>query len=64
MMSGLLDLTALELGRKIQAQEVTAMEALDAVFGQIDKKEKEIHAYVTIDRENAYKQAQKVQAGN
>lgn len=61
-MSGLLDLTALELGRKIQAQEVTAMEALDAVFGQIDKKEKEIHAYVTIDRENAYKQAQKVQA--
>lgn len=57
MMSGLLDLTALELGRKIQAQEVTAMEALDAVFGQIDKKEKEIHAYVTIDRENAYKQA-------
>ena len=38
------------------------MEALDAVFGQIDKKEKEIHAYVTIDRENAYKQAQKVQA--
>ena len=44
MMSGLLDLTALELGRKIQAQEVTAMEALDAVFGQIDKKEKEIHA--------------------
>ena len=61
MMSGLLDLTALELGRKIQAQEVTAMEALDAVFGQIDKKEKEIHAYVTIDRENAYKQAQKVQ---
>ena len=61
-MSGVLDLTALELGRKIQAQEVTAMEALDAVFGQIDKKEKEIHAYVTIDRENAYKQAQKVQA--
>ena len=40
MMSGLLDLTALELGRKIQAQEVTAMEALDAVFGQIDKKKK------------------------
>ena len=62
MMSGLLDLTALELGRKIQAQEVTAMEALDAVFGQIDKKEKEIHAYVTIDRENAYKQARKVHA--
>ncbi|CVI68742.1 Glutamyl-tRNA(Gln) amidotransferase subunit A [Clostridiales bacterium CHKCI001] len=60
-MSGLLDLTALELGKKIQAQEVTAMEALDAVFQQIDKKEKEIHAYVTIDRENAYKQAQKVQ---
>src|SRR5699024_1842537 len=62
MMSGLLDLTALELGRKIQAQEVTAMEDLDAFFEKIDKKEKEIHAYVTIDRENAYKQAQKVQA--
>lgn len=31
-------------------------------LGRLIKKEKEIHAYVTIDRENAYKQAQKVQA--
>ena len=60
-MSGLLDLTAVELGKKIQSQEVTAIEALDEVFGQIDKREKEIHAYVTIDREAAYKRAADVQ---
>lgn len=61
-MSGLLDFTALELGSKIQAHEVTAIEALDAVFAQIDKREQKIHAYVTIDREAAYEQAKKVQA--
>lgn len=60
-MSGLLDLTAVELGKKIQSQEVTAIEALDEVFGQIDRREKEIHAYVTIDREAAYKRAADVQ---
>lgn len=60
-MSGLLDLTAVELGKKIQSREVTAIEALDEVFGQIDRREKEIHAYVTIDREAAYKRAADVQ---
>ena len=60
-MSGLLELTALELGSKIQSREVTATEVLDEVFRQIHKRENAIHAYVTIDREAAYKRAADVQ---
>ena len=34
-------LTAVELGKKIQAKEVTVKEAVEACFAQIDKVEKE-----------------------
>ena len=36
-------------------------EALDAVFAQIDQTEDRYHAYVTLDKEGAYKQADAVQ---
>ncbi len=36
-------------------------EALDAVFAQIDQTEGRYHAYVTLDKEGAYKQADAVQ---
>ena len=35
-------LTAVELGKKIQAKEVTVKEAVEACFAQIDKVEKEL----------------------
>ena len=35
-------LTAVELGKKIQAKEVTVKEAVEACFAQIDKVEKQI----------------------
>ena len=35
-------LTAVELGKKIQAKEVTVKEAVEACFAQIDKVEKEV----------------------
>ena len=42
----LLKLTALELGEKIKAKEVTVREAVDAVIGQIRESESEIHSFV------------------
>ena len=35
---GILDLTALELGRKIKAKEITSVEAVQAVLKQIRKQ--------------------------
>lgn len=55
------DLTAVELGRKIQAGEVGVREAVEAAFGQIDKVEEDVHGFVTIDREGAFRQADEVQ---
>ena len=57
----ILGLTALELGRKIKARELTAMDAVRAVLEQIKQKEPSIHAYVTIDEEGALRRATKVQ---
>ena len=57
----LLKLTALELGGKIKAKEVTVREAVDAVIGQIKEAESEIHSFVTIDEEGAYAQAEEIQ---
>ena len=57
----LLKLTALELGEKIKAKEVTVREAVDAVIGQIKEAESEIHSFVTIDEEGAYAQAEEIQ---
>ena len=50
-------LTAVSLGKKIKEKEISVREALDAVFAQIDQTESQYHAYVTIDREGAYRQA-------
>ena len=54
-------LTAVSLGKKIKEKEISVREALDAVFAQIDQTEGRYHAYVTIDKEGAYKQADAVQ---
>ena len=58
----LLNLTAVELGKKIQNKETTAVEATQAVLEQIEKQEPTIHSYVTVDKEGALEQAKKVQA--
>lgn len=58
---GLLDDTAVELGKKIKSGEVTVKEAVTACLDQIEKVESTIHAYVTIDREGALKKAEEVQ---
>ena len=58
----ILELSALELGRKIKAGEVTAVEAVKASLEQIKQKEPDIHAYVTVDEEGAVERAREVQS--
>ena len=48
------DLTALELGAKIQAGEVSAVDAARACLARIEEKEPTVHAFVTVTPEAAY----------
>lgn len=57
----LLEWTALMLGKRIQAGEVSVKEALDAVFDAVRRKEERVHSFVTLDEEGAYARAGQVQ---
>lgn len=48
----LMSLTAVELGRKIRAGEVTATEAAQEALAQIREKEDSIHSFVTVREED------------
>lgn len=58
---GLMNLTAVELGKKIKAKEVTVKEAVQAAIAQIEKSEDALNCYVTVDKEGALKKAEEVQ---
>lgn len=57
----ILDLTAVELGKKIKSKEITAVEATKAALAQIKALEPELNCFVTVDEEGAVKRAQEVQ---
>ncbi len=57
----LLELTAVELGKKIKAGEVTVEEATRAALDAIKAKEEQVHSFVTIDEEGAMNRAKEVQ---
>ncbi len=57
----LMNLTAVELGKKIKAKEVTVKEAVEAAIAQIEKNENTLNCYVTVDKEGALKKAEEVQ---
>ncbi len=57
----LMSLTAVELGRKIKAKEVTVKEAVTAALDAIEAKETKVNSFVTVDREGALKRAEEVQ---
>ena len=57
----ILELSAVALGEKIQAKEISVKEATTAVLDQIKKVEDDVHSYVTVDEEGALKQADAVQ---
>ena len=58
----LMSLTAVELGRKIKEKDVTVEEAVTAALDAIEKREAQVHSFVTVDREGALKRAKEVQA--
>ena len=59
--------TAVALGEKIKAGQISAVEATEAALEQIRRMEPSIHSYVTVDEEGAVRQAklaqQKIEAG-
>ena len=57
----LMSYTAVELGRKIKAKEITAVEAAEAALDAIKAKEEKINGFVTVDEEGALKRAAEVQ---
>lgn len=61
MAVGILDCTAVELGKKIQAGEVSVREAVEAVIEQIEQTEGTYHCYITWDKEGALRQADLIQ---
>ena len=58
----ILEYSAVELSAAIREGRVTATDAMEAVFARIDAREKDINAYVTIDREQAMRAAAAAQA--
>ena len=57
----LLQLTALELGKKIKAGEVTVREAVEAALKRAEEAEPVINSYVTLDEKDALFQADEIQ---
>jgi aspartyl-tRNA(Asn)/glutamyl-tRNA(Gln) amidotransferase subunit A len=58
-----LSLTAVELGKKIKNKEISVVDATTAYLDALEEREKDINAFVTVDREGALKRAEKVQKG-
>lgn len=54
-------MTAVELGRKIKAKEISVREAVEAVFDRIKSVESEYNCYVTLCEEQALKKAEEIQ---
>lgn len=58
----LMSLTAVELGKKIKANEITAVEATSAAIDAIKKHEQSVNSFVTVDEEGALARAAEIQA--
>ena len=48
------DMTALELGRRIQSGDITAVQAAEASLARIKAMEPSIHAFVTVNEERPW----------
>lgn len=57
----LLGMTAVGLGKKIRDREISVKEALQASLDRIGDMEGTVHAYITLDEEGAWRQAEQVQ---
>ena len=56
--SDIIRLSAVELGKAIKDSRVSSVEATKAYLDVIGAKDKEIHAYITVDTEGALNQAE------
>lgn len=54
-------LTAVELGKKIRAREISVVDAVTASLDQIERVEKDVHSFVSVDREGALERAARIQ---
>jgi aspartyl-tRNA(Asn)/glutamyl-tRNA(Gln) amidotransferase subunit A len=61
-MKDITTLSALELGRKIKAKEITVADAVKAQLEIIEQREPEYGCYISVLKEDAYAQAEAVQA--
>ncbi len=59
----LMSLTAVALGEKIKAKEVSAAEAAKEALEAVSKREEQIHSFVTVDEERVLERAAQVQKG-
>ena len=50
---GLLELTALELGKQIKEKKVSVKEAVEASFSRIRESEETVHAFITLEEEKS-----------
>ena len=57
----LMNLTAVALGKKIKAKEVTVRDAVTAALTAMEANEKKINSFVTIDKEGALIRADEIQ---
>lgn len=57
----LYNLTLTEIAKKIKDREVSIKDVLDSTFKRIDEVEGKVDAFITITREEAYKEAEKLQ---
>ena len=49
-----------ELHQKLINKEITAAQLVESYFDEIEKKDKEINAFLTLDKEGAFKKAQEI----
>lgn len=57
----IMQMTAVELGQKIKAGELTAVEATKTCLDRIEAYDKTFNCFVTVDREGALTQAEEIQ---
>lgn len=58
----LMQLTAIELGKKIKARQIGVQEAVQAAIDRIEEVDGTLNSFVTVDREAALKKAETVQS--
>ncbi len=56
----LYQMTAYELAKQLEQKKISAKELTESVFNRIDMVEDQVEAYVTLNREDAFKQAEQV----